>query len=342
MAKKKPDQKKTSQKKPSRKKKSTAKKSPLRAEFKKAAVGLIILLLLVLLAGFLTYYLILHQPPSPVPHARPEKQERRVPPPKAPAYEPPTKEVAKQPTYEVFPPETTPPAISKPIPSSEDLPRVAIIIDDLGYQRKLSDMFLGLDAALTFSLLPYSPFQEHIARSAHEKGFEVMLHLPMEPREYPAIDPGPGTLLTQMEPDQLIDQLIKDLEAVAHIKGVNNHMGSRMTENSDQMNQILVVLKKRGFYFIDSRTTSKSVSRPAARLFQVPFGQRDVFIDHLQEPEFIRKQIAQLIRIAQAQGQAIGIAHPHQITYDILMEMLPKLKEEVQLVPASELVHIIR
>jgi hypothetical protein len=167
----------------------------------------------------------------------------------------------------------------------------------------------------------------------------IMLHLPMEPFEYPAVNPGPGTLLTSMTADQLIRQLEKNLASVPYIKGVNNHMGSKMTAESSQMYQIFSILKKRNLYFIDSRTSSKTLCEPSARLFQIPFAQRDVFLDHSQDPDFIRKQIKKLIRIAQRNGQAVGIGHPHTITYEILREMMPELEKKVKLVPASEIVH---
>ena len=118
-------------------------------------------------------------------------------------------------------------------------------------------------------------------------------------------------------------------------------MGSKMTAESGQMYQIFSILKKRNLYFIDSRTTSKTLCKPSARLFQIPFAQRDVFLDHFQEPDFIRKQIKELIRIAQRHGQAVGIGHPHTITYEILREMMPELQKKVKLVPASEIVHIV-
>ena len=150
--------------------------------------------------------------------------------------------------------------------------------------------------------------------------------------------PGPGTLLTSMTADELIDQLEKNLDAVPNIKGVNNHMGSRMTAESSQMYQIFTILKKKGLFFIDSRTTNASLCKPSARLFQIPFAQRDVFLDHLQEPDFIRKQIKELIKIARRHGHAVGIGHAHAVTYKILRDMLPDLNNEVQLVPASEIV----
>jgi polysaccharide deacetylase 2 family uncharacterized protein YibQ len=161
----------------------------------------------------------------------------------------------------------------------------------------------------------------------------------MEPIEYPHVDPGPGTLLTSMTPDQLIGQLKENLDAVPHVKGVNNHMGSKMTAASNQMYQIFSILKKRNLYFIDSRTSAQTLCKPSARLLQIPFAQRDVFLDHSQEPQFIRKQVKELIRIARRNGYAVGIGHPHSATYEVLHEMLPELTKAVQLVPASKIVH---
>jgi polysaccharide deacetylase 2 family uncharacterized protein YibQ len=143
-----------------------------------------------------------------------------------------------------------------------------------------------------------------------------------------------------MTPDELIRQLEKNLDAVPDIKGVNNHMGSRMTERSTQMYQIFSTLKKRGLFFIDSRTTSESLCRPSARLLQVPYAQRDVFLDHVTDETEIRRQIQRLVTLARRQGSAIGIGHPHLATYTVLAEQLPMLKKNVKLVPASRLVQI--
>ena len=221
----------------------------------------------------------------------------------------------------------------------EKLPLVALIVDDLGYDKKIAKKFLALNVNLTFSILPHSPFQNEIARLASSKGIEIMLHLPMEPVEYPDVNPGPGTLLSSMSPDELIGQLEDDLNALPGITGVNNHMGSKLTAESTQMYQIFSILKQRGLFFIDSRTTSDSMGRPSARLFQIPFAERDVFIDHYLKPNFIRKQIKELIRIARSNGAAVGILHPHSTTYQILREELPELQNQVQLVSASKIAH---
>ena len=115
-----------------------------------------------------------------------------------------------------------------------------------------------------------------------------------------------------------------------------------ISKGEDQLYQIFSILKKRGLFFVDSRTTAKTLCKPSARMFKVPFAQRDVFLDHRQQPEFIRKQIKELIEIARRQGEAVGIAHPHSTTYTVLLEMLPELKQNVQVVPASQIVRIIR
>jgi hypothetical protein len=142
-----------------------------------------------------------------------------------------------------------------------------------------------------------------------------------------------------MSPDELINQLDQNLDTLPGVKGINNHMGSRLTAESTQMYQIFSILKKRGLFFIDSRTTAESLCEPSARLFQVPFARRDVFIDHYLKADFIRSQIKELIRIAKKNGEAVGIMHPHSTTLKILQEMLPDLKGQVHLVPASKVVH---
>jgi len=269
--------------------------------------------------------------------ARPAPEEK-VTPSKPPAYEvfperpPATKNGESETLHAALPP--TPPEL----PPGRKLPRVAIIIDDLGYDRSLAEKLIGLNAPFTLSILPHSPHQDAIARIAQARGLELMLHLPMEPVEYPDINSGPGTLHTRMGPEELLRVLEEDLDAVPHIKGVNNHMGSRLTASSEQMYQVFSVLKKRGLYFVDSRTTDESICKPSARLFQLPFAQRDVFIDHQQDPAFIRKQIRELVRIAYRKGEAVGIAHPHSATYAILKEELPALRQQVEIVPASALV----
>jgi len=326
--------------KPTRKKRrppKKRKKSPLKNSLSKAFAGMAILAVLVVAIGFLVYHLAPPENPSPAVSVSKSTPAKEKPLKKKPAFEifPKEKTPAREPLAKIDIPKSIP--RPKPVPSGK-LPRVALIIDDLGYDRKMAEKFLGLDINLTFSILPHSPFQNKIARQANSKGLEIMLHMPMEPVEYPEVNPGPGTLLSSMTPDELINQLEENLNTMPGVKGINNHMGSKLTAESAQMYQIFSVLKHRGLFFVDSRTTSDSLCKPSARLFQVPFAQRDVFIDHYQKPDFIRKQIKELIRIARLNGEAVGILHPHSTTYRILQEMLPDLQNQVQLVPASKIV----
>jgi hypothetical protein len=279
------------------------------------------------------------------PESRPARAERK------PAA---VREVAPAPPpFEVFPEKTAPaapPAGPEPerhaslapappeTPPLKPLPRVALIIDDLGYDRQAAERLTELNAPFTFAILPHSPHQEAIARAAHARGLEIILHLPMEPVEYPDVNPGPGTLLAAMSPDELLRVLEEDLRAVPHIRGVNNHMGSRLTARSEQLYQVFSVLKRRGLYFVDSRTTEETVCRPSARLFELPFAQRDIFIDHVHEPAAVRRQLREMVRTARLKGEAVAIGHPHPVTLAVLREELPELRRQVEIVPASRLV----
>lgn len=309
---------------PVRQKRKKKSKKTIGIDLKKSFLGVFILIVLVVAAGFVIHYWFAGKPAprqAPVAHV-----------PMAPV---------KKPAFEIYPEKEIP--YRRPLPDTRPVspatqPAVAIIIDDIGEDRGIADKFLSLNRVLTFSVLPQSTFQREIARRARSKGVETMLHLPMEPTEYPAVNPGSGALLTAMTPDQLIEQLNSHIDSVPFITGVNNHMGSKMTAESAQMYQIFSVLKKRNLFFIDSRTSSQTVCRPSARLFQLRFAQRDVFLDNVQKPDAVRRQIQKLVLIANSHGEAIGIGHPHKVTYDVLREVLPEIERKVRLVPASALV----
>ena len=332
-------------KKKSRRKKTGRKKTRKRDSFGltllKVLIGFTALVLLVSAAALLAHHYLKRK--VPISTLPPQKPALEVPSPK-PALKKKTKiPKTAAPPYEVFPKKDLPPAkpLPRPTPPKEGRPKVAIIIDDLGYDRRMAKKFLSLDNQLTFAVLPQAPHTRSIAKTIHKNGGELMLHLPMEPSEYPSVDPGPGALLSSMSADELLAQLKKHLDEVPGIKGVNNHMGSKLTAQSTRIYQIFSILKQEGLFFIDSRSTADTVGRPSARLFQIPFAERDVFIDHDQKPDAIRGQIRRLIRVAKKNGEAIGIAHPSKTTYQVLKEMLPELKKKVRLVPASEVVHIL-
>ena len=327
MAKRKPGRpKKTKKKTPSKKKRS----------FSRALIGVVIMAVLVFVAAVITHY---HFVQKQAPQSKSRIKPKAKPPVKSKAR-------FRVPDYEIYPkkeiPLKKPPAKRKrDAKDAKQLPRVAIIIDDMGYDKALARKLMTLGPALTLSILPHSPFQKMVLTNARQKGIETMLHLPMEPTEYPRVDPGPGALLTSMSPDELIKQLNKNLEALPSIKGVNNHMGSRLTTLSARMYQIFTVLKKRNLYFVDSRTSPDSLCRPSARILMIPYGQRDVFLDYKQDISVVQTQVRKLIRIALNHGEAIGIGHPYSVTFKVLNKELSNLKKKVQLVPASRIVHLV-
>jgi len=231
--------------------------------------------------------------------------------------------------------------VEKPILSVKaHKPKIVIIIDDIGYHKKNALALCNLNPKITFSVLPFSPFGRKIAEKLHAKGSELMLHLPMEPVDYPKVDPGPGAILSNMPPDVLLDQLRKDIQDVPYIVGVNNHMGSELTTHPNQMNQIFTILKKKDLFFVDSRTASNSQCKASARLLRIKFAQRDVFLDNDQNVPYITGQFKELVDIAKKHGTAIGIGHPYNATLQALSIELPKLKNKIDIVPASALIAI--
>jgi polysaccharide deacetylase 2 family uncharacterized protein YibQ len=216
-------------------------------------------------------------------------------------------------------------------------PKVAIVIDDLGAEDKISQELLRWDLPITFAILPFTPFSKTLAGEAHRQGKEVILHLPMEPRGYPQIRPGEGVLLKEMDEARLLRQLSKDIEAVPYITGVSNHMGSRLMEDSEKMKIVLSELKRRGLFFLDSRTTPQTIGLEVAQSVGLKAMERSVFIDNSSTKEDIKRQLEQLIELSVSKGKAIGIGHPHPSTLKSIKEMIPKMKEKgIEVVPLSE------
>ena len=228
---------------------------------------------------------------------------------------------------------------SKPEALKIDLrPKVAIVIDDLGKEKHISQELLDWDLPLTLSVLPFAPNAKTIALEAHRKGKEVILHLPMEPHGYPKIQPGEGALLEEMDEEGLLRQLSKDIEAIPYIKGVSNHMGSRLTEDPEKMRIIFSELKKRGLFFLDSRTTPQTVGLQTAKSLGLKATERSVFLDNSSNEDDVRKQLERLIHLSLSTGKAIGIGHPHPSTIKSLKEMIPKMQEQgIEIVPLSTL-----
>lgn len=147
---------------------------------------------------------------------------------------------------EVVIPKPTTPTIASPQAPFPTLPKVVIVIDDLGYHKQLGVEFIELEAPITFSFLPQAPYAKEMAVLAFQKGKETLIHLPMEPKTYPEVDPGPGALMIGMRSEEVQAILSKDLDEFPYVKGANNHMGSRFTEDREKMVLVLALLKKGG------------------------------------------------------------------------------------------------
>ncbi len=220
------------------------------------------------------------------------------------------------------------------------IPRVAIVIDDVGYDGRLAKQFLQIDGALSFSVLPRSTYSKSISRRVHAAGRDLLLHLPMEPRGYPEVNPGVGALLTEMTEVEIVQTLRKNLDSLANVKGVNNHMGSKFCESEQKLIPVMKELKRRGLFFLDSRTTTGTRAYTVAKKFNIPAAERNVFLDNIQSPQAIRGQLKRLIQLARLKGGSIGIAHPHEATLEVLRVEVPKLAAKgVELVPVSQLLH---
>lgn len=346
---------------PANRKKPASKKGTGNRRVKKSAkkpvnqglLSLFILFSLVLVLGFFAHLSLKPgdpptQPPVKTPKEDPSRRTRPVPPPPPETPAPPvtTKPLATEPpapTPHPYEAPVTGPEVKRepPVETPSGKPKVAIIIDDIGYDAAFADKLMDLGIPITLSILPGSPHSKEIAEKAHARGFEIMLHQPMEPMEYPRINPGPGVILMNMGADESIAILEKNLKSIPYISGVNNHMGSRVTASEKHMNQIFTVLKRENLFFIDSLTTSKSIGRDSARLFKLPFARRDVFLDHVEKKAFVEKQMKSLVRISEKYGSAIGIGHPHSVTLEVLKKRVPEEKKKVDFVFASKLVKVV-
>lgn len=215
--------------------------------------------------------------------------------------------------------------------------KIAIVIDDWGYNQDNLYILGQIKYPLTASVLPRLDYSKAVALELHNRGFQVILHLPMEPHEKYRLEKN--TILTSMDEQAIIKIIARDLDDIHYAVGVSNHMGSKATEDLRTMRIVLNELKKRKLFFLDSRVSPKSVCSHLADKLRVGFTQRDVFLDNQEEPGYIKEQIYKLKRKAQVYGRAVGIGHDRRITLEVLKEKMPELEREgYKLVFVSDLV----
>lgn len=236
-------------------------------------------------------------------------------------------------------PTPRPTATPRPQPAPGARGKLAILLDDAGQNDDLVAAAIALPDQVGIAVLPFLPRSTETASAIHAAGHEVWLHLPMEPEDYPADNPGPGAVLVRMTTDELRTTVHSALNNIPYAVGVNNHMGSKATADLKTMTWVMQELSARGMSFIDSRTTIRTVAEQAARTQGVPTNRRHVFLDNERDPAAIRKQLEEAVYRARLEGEAIAIGHLDPVTVKVLAKELPGLAARgADLVKPSKLV----
>ncbi|MQA65972.1 MAG: hypothetical protein GEU76_08735 [Alphaproteobacteria bacterium] len=262
-------------------------------------------------------------PPAAVPGPQPDAQVAALPPP------------GRVPPHEGLPAWKR---YASPVALEAGMPRIGVVIDDLGLDRRRTERSLNLPAPVILAFLPYAPRLTNQTARARASGHEILVHVPMEP-EGKYMDPGPNVLRTGQGPAEIRARLDWALSRFPGFVGINNHMGSKFTSDAGAMDVVIAELKARGLLFVDSRTTGTTVAYRRARAAGVPAATRQVFLDRDPARAAIDAELARLEALARREGKAIAIGHPHDATLDALEAWLPTLRAKgLQLAPVSALV----
>ncbi|MDD5582009.1 MAG: divergent polysaccharide deacetylase family protein [Candidatus Marinimicrobia bacterium] len=206
--------------------------------------------------------------------------------------------------------------------------KILLIIDDFGYiYGETEKEFLALNTPLTFSIIPGHPYTKKIAHLALQKGHSVIIHMPMEPIHYRG-DEEEYILMDGMDLNEIDYRISKAIAALPMAKGMNNHMGSRVTQSLEMMHKIAHVLEKNNLFFVDSYTTNKTVIKKVLQAYDIPVYERDIFIDHEYNEASIRRQVDKMAKIAEKKGLVVAIGHNRPMTAKILSEKIPILEKE--------------
>lgn len=219
--------------------------------------------------------------------------------------------------------------------------RVAIVIDDWGYNLDSLDLLKGIHVPLTISILPNLKYSSLIAQQACALKQQVILHLPLEPvsrdKEYVGLEKN--TITTNMSKEEIVQILAQALNSVPYASGVSNHMGSKATQNKEVMSVIFNQLKKKKLFFLDNLVTSKSIGKELAEQIKIKIVFRDFFLDNESSRGYVKKQFAQLCTFALQTGKAVGIAHAKPLTLKVLQEEIPLMRAKgIKFIFVSDLV----
>lgn len=206
--------------------------------------------------------------------------------------------------------------------ASGEKPRLALIIDDLGQNPARDDRVLAFNGPVALAILPDTRHAATLAQRAHSAGKTVMLHLPMAPAG------GPYAWRPELPSEELQRRLDSALAAVPHASGLNNHMGSQMTDQRQPMAELMATLQQRHLFFLDSRTNPQTVAAASAQEIGLASLSRDIFLDDDPSPEAVARQFAAALELARKQGSVVIIGHPHRSTLEMLERELPRLGQQ--------------
>lgn len=218
--------------------------------------------------------------------------------------------------------------------------KLAVIVDDCGYDMSSVRTLLNTGLPLNFAVLPYKPYSSDVLEMIKSDGRVAMLHLPMEPMDRSAMSEGSSTICTDMSKDRILELTRKAINSLPGVSGVNNHQGSKATADSATMTIVLQELRKQDLFFVDSRTSSKSVARDKAVAMGVPTARNDIFLDNSSDVQAIRKQIYKAMDIAEKNGSAIAICHARPNTAKAWSMYAEEIKNTgIELVPITDLLY---
>lgn len=233
---------------------------------------------------------------------------------------------------------------SVPVPAGpqkvfSSAPKVAIVLDDWGYNTKALDTALAIREPLTIAILPHLPHSTQVAEKAHAAGHEIMLHMPMEPLKNVGLEKG--TIMSGMNPSEVRSLLDSAIESVPYLRGVNNHMGSKVTQDPRILKIVMTDLKSRNLFFLNSMVTGSVVGREVAGGLSIPYAERDIFLDNVRIEEAILEELENLKQAAIRQGSAIGIGHNEPVTLRAIQKVLPSWRAEgIEVHPLSDIIRL--
>ena len=205
---------------------------------------------------------------------------------------------------------------------------IGIVIDDFGYRNdEISDGFLELDARLTYAIIPGHRYSTSFGEKAVESGHEVIVHMPME-NTGKTYGEEEFVLMTAMDNETIQRRLNSAIEEIPTAIGMNNHQGSKASADQNIMSNVAKVMKERGLFFLDSRTTIETIGETTMEVFGVPTARRNIFLDNEDDEEKIEKQLMKLVKRSEEVGSAIGIGHVKPKTLNVLSDQIPKLKKK--------------